>query len=89
LSEVEDDKSKPKQKVVVPDLQYKARSKTLEHSSQLAEQAKMCQELRLSTEKKILLDEVESDISSFDKEIEDLKNDKIKLEYEMKMANMK
>jgi len=49
----------------------------------------MCQELRLSTEKKILLDEVESDISSFDKEIEDLKNDKIKLEYEMKMANMK
>lgn len=79
----------PHKKKEIIDLQYKERKATLTHTSDLATEAQRCQELRLMTEKKNLLDKVESDISSFDKEIEELKNDKIKLEYEMKMANMK
>lgn len=82
------DKGAAKKKETL-DLAYKARKTKTEHSSSLADEAKRCQELRLMTEKTILLTDMESDITSFDKEIEELKNDKIKLEYEMKMANMK
>lgn len=88
LPDTTHDKGAAKKKENV-DLAYKARKAKTEHSSSLADEAKRCQELRLMTEKNILLTDIESDITSFDKEIEELKNDKIKLEYEMKMANMK
>lgn len=43
-----------KKKEPQQDLQYKARKTTIEHSSELADEAKRCQELRLSTEKRVL-----------------------------------
>ena len=45
-------------------------------------------QLRLKSEKKMLTEEIEAEIASFDSQIEELSSKKIMLEFEMKLAEM-
>jgi WD40 repeat protein len=71
------------------EIQFMRRTKMKAQNSEREEYLKQMNQLRLRSEKKLLLDEIESEVQTFDEDLSEESNRKIMLEYEMKFYQMK
>lgn len=65
------------------------KNKTINFNTAVEDEVKKIQEIRLTSEKNRMKAEMDKEIKDFDQELQQLWRERVKLEYEMKMAQMK
>lgn len=71
------------------EISFKERKSKRKRETPLLEEEKAIKILRLETEKSGLMKEIENEIMTFDDQLDELADEKIKLEYEIKLISMK
>lgn len=71
------------------ELQYKERKNVRVQESALEREVKAIKKLRLTTERDMMIRDIEAEVKDFDEKLEQLADKKIRLEYEMKFMQMK
>lgn len=88
-SEVTEQRTIGSKLVAFQELEFKERKGKKTKESKLLDQVKMIRTLRLETEKKNLMLDLENDINTFDQDLEIQLTQKVMLEYEIKIVGMK
>lgn len=88
-SEVTDQRTIGSKLVVFQELEFKERKGKKTKDSKLLEQMKQIRALRLETEKKNLMLDLENDINTFDQDLDIQLTQKMMLEFEIKIVGMK
>ena len=79
----------PENRDVWKELEIKDRKNVKTQISKLEAEMNQIKQLKLKTEKKLLIEEMESEVKDYDEKLDDLSQKKIRLESEMKFIQMK